>query len=107
MPGVRVCARIFIECGGIRVAGRGLVEALEAIEREGSIRGAARALGINYRRLLSRIHRAERVLGVKLIDVTGSGSRLTEEARRLIRAFRELEALVGGKCVEAGFECND
>ena len=104
----RVCIRpvLFIHCGPVRVAGRGLVEALEAIEEEGSIRGAARRLGINYRRLLERIHRAERLLGFKLVDVTPSGSRLTEEARRLVEAFRRAESMLES-CIDVGLECRD
>ncbi len=100
-----ISIRLYIACDGMIVAGRGLVEALEAIEKAGSIRGAARLLGLNHRRLLERIHRAERLLGVKLVEVDTRGSRLTREARRLVEEYRRLEEELP-RCVEVGgVEC--
>ncbi len=102
----RLCIRValYIQCGGVRVAGRGLIEALEAIEKEGSIRAAARRLGMNHRRLLERIHRAERLLGFKLVETSATGSRLTREARELVKAFREASSRLPD-CIETGMQC--
>ena len=89
------------------MAGRGLVEALKAIREEGSIRAAARRLGINAKRLWLRITRAERLLGIKLVEATGSGSRLTREAEKLIEAYERLAESLGTRCVEVeGLECS-
>ena len=102
----RLCIRVtlYIQCGGVRVAGRGLIEALEAIEKEGSIRAAARKLGMNHRRLLERIHRAERLLGFKLVETSATGSRLTSEARELVKAYREAASRLPD-CIETSMQC--
>ncbi len=102
----RLCIRValYIQCGNARVAGRGLIEALEAIEKEGSIRAAARRLGMNHRRLLERIHRAERLLGFKLVETSATGSRLTREARELVKAYRDAAEKLP-ECIEAGLQC--
>ena len=104
MGRIQVCVSLFIVSDSVRVAGRGLIEILEAIEEEGSVRSAAKRLGINYRRLWTRISRAEKLLGVKLVEASARGSRLTDSARRLIEAFRELENRVGSLCVDTGIE---
>ena len=100
MGRVRVCISLFIVSDGVKVGGRGLVEALEAIEKEGSIRGAARRLGINYRRLWLRVTNAEKLLGIKLVETSASGSKLTEAGKRIVETFRLLEEKFGGFCVD-------
>lgn len=65
---------------------------LEAVEREGTIRGAGTAVGWSYRTCLNRIRRMESVLGVPVLATTRGGrehggARLTPEARQLVRMF--------------------
>ncbi len=97
---VEVCSTLFIVVDGIRVGGKGLIEALKAVDSEGSIRAAARKLGISYKRLWARITRAEQLLGFKLLEAGARGSRLTPEARRLLQAYEEARRRLEA-CVEA------
>jgi molybdate transport system regulatory protein len=107
---VRIEVSIYITCDGGRAGGRGLVEILKAIRETGSIRLAAEKLGINYRRVWSRVRQAEKILGVKLVEGGHGGSRLTWEAERIIEAFEAVEeklrriGLSGG--VSVGVRCS-
>ncbi len=93
--GVRVEVRLYIARGRILVAGEGLVRILEAIEEAGSLRAAARRLGMNYRKLWTKINRAETLLGFKLVVGRGRrGSRLTSEARALLREYNRVRGAV-------------
>ncbi len=86
---VRIRPTLYIYSGPTRVAGPGLVQALQAIRETGSLRAAATRLGMSYRRLWERIRRAERLLGVRLVERSRSGSRLTREAEKLVQAYNE------------------
>jgi molybdate transport system regulatory protein len=66
---------------------------LEAVEKTGTIRGAAEAAGWSYRTCLNRVRQMEDALGQPVLVTTrgGSGhggSKLTPVARRLLRIFR-------------------
>ena len=89
--GVNVEVRLYIARGGILVAGEGLVRILEAIEEAGSLRAAARKLGMNYRKLWTKLNRTETLLGFKLVVGRGRrGSKLTSEARALLREYNRV-----------------
>jgi len=67
---------------------------LEAIERTGSLKAAAREAGFSYRSAWSRIKRVEAALGFKLIESRSGGegggsSRLTAEANAAMNKFDE------------------
>lgn len=82
---------------GAVVGGEGLVRMLEAVERCGSIRLAAKSLGMNYKRFWLRLSNAERMLGLKLVERGRgrSGSRLTDEGRKLVSEYARFAELVG------------
>lgn len=70
------------------------VRLLEEIDRRGSIREACSHIGLSYRTCLNRVRQMERVLGAPVLLTTrggpsGGGSELTDEARRIIRLYRE------------------
>jgi molybdate transport system regulatory protein len=70
------------------------VRLLEEIDRRGSIREACSRIGLSYRTCLNRIRQMERVLGSRVIrttrgGATGGGSELTDEAREIIRLYRQ------------------
>ena len=89
---ITVECRIYIFRAGIAAGGEGLVKVLETIDKEGGLSAAARALGINYRRIWSRINSAERILGVKLVERSrGRRARLTSTGRALIRLYRRFQ----------------
>ncbi|AEA11882.1 transcriptional regulator of molybdate metabolism, LysR family [Thermoproteus uzoniensis 768-20] len=82
---------------------------LKYIEETGSISAAARRLGIPYSRAWGYIARAERALGIRLVEPRrgyAGGARLTDEGRRLLARYLEfvsrrlggLEALTEGMC---------
>ncbi len=83
---------------------------LKLVESEGSILRAARRLGMSYSRAWEAIARAERLLGVRLVEARrggrgGGGARLTRDGRMLVELFEReyrrllrasLESLLGG-----------
>jgi molybdate transport system regulatory protein len=76
------------------------IEMLEAIDRQGSMHGAADELGRSYARLQNRIVELEDELG-ELTERTrggrgGGGTRLTETARELCRQFDRHESELHG-----------
>jgi molybdate transport system regulatory protein len=92
--------KLFIVKDGLIVAGEGLIEILEAVDRFGSIMAASKSLGINYKRVWLKISTSEERLGVRLLNrgLGRAGCTLTEEARSLIRSYHLLEEKVRG-CV--------
>jgi molybdate transport system regulatory protein len=94
---------VVLDRGGEKVLGPRFVSLLEAIQREGSVRQAARALGLGYRHAIAWISRAESTLGQPLVvrhagGVAGGGAGLTLDGIALVRAYdrvsRELDRVV-------------
>lgn len=90
---VRLTVRIDLDDGSS--LGPGKIALLEAIEREGSIAAAARALGMSYRRawlLIDALNAAfpepavERHTGGK----AGGGARVTDAGRDLVARYRRI-----------------
>ena len=76
--------------------GPGKIALLEAIQREGSISAAARALGMSYRRAWELVAELNRIFTAPVVErVTGGsgggGARLTELGEALLVGFREIE----------------
>ena len=71
--------------------GSGRAQLLEEIERHGSLKAAAEAMGISYRAAWGKLKQTEAVLGVRLVQTRGSnksGFALTEDGRMLMDLFR-------------------
>lgn len=65
---------------------------LVALQTSPRVGGAARALGVSYRGAWGKLVRAERLLGVALVErVKGHGSRLTAAGEAFAQASRRLE----------------
>lgn len=81
--------RVYVARGGVKVGGKGLVEILKAVERTGSLRGAAMAARISYRKAWAKVRYAEGRLGVRLLEGTRGrrGLKLTPEAIALVKAY--------------------
>ena len=84
------------------------MELLEAVEETGSLAGAAAKLDVPYRTAWQKLKRTEEALNVRLLETEsggsdGGGSRLTAEARDLVRRFRRVTAGVS-ELVEARFQ---
>ena len=91
--------KVWLEVEGRYAFGFGISEILEAVDRAGSIKQAARDLGKSYRHVWSRVKEAEDALGRPLVEthVGGTGTRrsfLTAEARRLVAGFLALRRRV-------------
>ena len=79
--------------------GPGKIKLLEAIEAQGSISGAGRALGMSYRRawlLVEELNAlfAHPVVRTQMGGSRGGGSKLTPLGRDLVARYRQLEAEV-------------
>lgn len=77
--------------------GPGKVDLLEAIDRAGSISGAARDLGLSYRRAWDLVDTMNRCFRQPLVirrqgGAGGGGTRLTELGRRTVSDYRAMES---------------
>lgn len=82
--------------GGMGNVGRERIAMLEAVAEQGSITGAARALGLSYKAVWDGVNAISNLLPQPALvgrtgGAGGGGAELTEEGRRLILAFRRLE----------------
>jgi len=87
--------------------GVGRVQLLELIEKTGSLKAAAEALGMSYRAAWGKIKTSEKIIGFKLIEKIGgnrSGHRLTEFGKLLTENFREWYEAVERRAVEKAQE---
>jgi molybdate transport system regulatory protein len=103
---LRARSKVWLTLGDRPVFGDGKARLLEQVDRSGSLKAAAEALGMSYRGLWGRLSEMERRLGMKLLvrkagGAGGGGSRLTASARRLLERYRRfrdgLNALVDAR----------
>lgn len=86
---------LWLEFGGKRFFGPGPVELLERIAETGSIKQAAKAMGMSYKKAWDLINNLNS-MGARPFVVTstggekGGGSSISEEARQMIAYHREL-----------------
>ncbi len=83
---------VWLETDDETLLGSGRAMLLDLIEEHGSLRKAARSLGMSYRGAWGKIHASEEALGVKLLDTAGSkrdGCRLSEEGRQMRDMFQK------------------
>src|SRR5262249_59178773 len=66
--------KVWLETGGRYAFGFGLAQILQAVERAGSIKRAARDLGKSYRHVWGRIKEAEGCLGQRLVKTQVGGN---------------------------------
>lgn len=89
--------KLQLVCGDTYAMGPGKADVLAAIDREGSISAAGRALGMSYRRIWSLVDEMNRCFRNRLIETRAGGSRdrgahLTDAGHAVLAAFRDLEA---------------
>jgi len=92
----QVRSKTWLEADGKFVIGEGGLLLLEAIDRLGSIRRAARQLGWSYRHTWGYLKNMERNAGLRVVVTrhggpTRGGTRLTPEGARLLRDYRRLQ----------------
>jgi molybdate transport system regulatory protein len=91
------CAKFWFEKGGEYAFGGGIAQILSAIRKTGSIKDASILLKESYRYVWGRIQKAERVMGLKLIETTVGGqdrkrTQLTEFAEKIINPYLKFES---------------
>jgi molybdate transport system regulatory protein len=85
-----------IYCGEEPAIGPGKADLLDAIDREGSISAAGRALGMSYRRTWLLVDSMNRCWAERLVETTpgggqGKGARITDFGHQILTAYRNLE----------------
>ena len=98
-PEISARVKVWLEAQGDYVFGLGIGNILKAVAQEGSIKGAAAAVGKSYRHIWTRIKETERALGCALVATTVGGSELrrselTPQAERLVQQFDDLHRRV-------------
>ncbi|UCG12609.1 MAG: LysR family transcriptional regulator [Deltaproteobacteria bacterium] len=83
----------WLEKDGALVLGRGRCMLLEAIDRKGSLREAAKACGISYRAAWGKLRVSEERLGEPLVEIRPGkrGMTLTPRARQLLQVFHGID----------------
>ncbi|WP_068076040.1 winged helix-turn-helix domain-containing protein [Novosphingobium lentum] len=92
--------KIQLICGDEIAMGPGKADVLEAIDREGSISAAGRALGMSYRRTWLLVDEMNRCFSEKVVETHQGGrhdrgAELTEPGRAVLAAYRALEKQAG------------
>lgn len=92
-----VGVRIF--CGGERSFGPGVAELLERVDALRSLRKATAQMGMSYSKAWHIIDNAEHTFGYPLLETKiggrdGGGAVLTDDARRILKGYRQLESEV-------------
>ena len=76
--------------------GPGKIALLEAVEREGSISAAGRALGMSYKRAWDLVDAVNKLVGEPVVAANtggagGGGATLTDAGRTLVADYRAIE----------------
>ena len=90
------------------ILGDGKWQFLKLIHQKGSLKAACDELGYTYRRTWGNLQKIEKFFGFPLLEKHRGGSEggntvLTEEGRRLVRAFDRFHASVDS-VIQKGFE---
>jgi molybdate transport system regulatory protein len=89
-PTVRM--HLWLESGESVYFGMGRVMLLDMIEKHGSLRKAAEAMGMSYRAAWGKLKATEEILGLVLVESSGTrrgGCHLTSEGKRIRDKFRD------------------
>lgn len=94
---IRVGFKLWLTLDGEGVFGEGKWRLLEAIHHTGSLRAAADALGISYRKAWGDLRDAERALNLSFLErrrggLEGGESRLSETGRKWLAEYARLRA---------------
>ena len=94
-----VKSTVWLERGGAYLLGEREAQLLEAVERVGSIKEAAKAVTLSYRTAWARIQTLERAMGHPVVRSRAGGpgggaTTLTPEGKELVRSLLELSKRV-------------
>jgi molybdate transport system regulatory protein len=89
----RVELRLRIRLGDAIAMGPGKADLLDAIDASGSISGAARLLGMSYRRAWLLVEEMNGCFQAPLVETRpGAGAQLSDLARTVLAAYRASDA---------------
>lgn len=88
--------KLQISCGDALALGPGKADLIEAIATQGSISGAARSMGMSYRRAWLLVDEMNRCFDPPLVETLRGGglergARVTETGLVVLEAYREME----------------
>jgi molybdate transport system regulatory protein len=91
-PQLKADGRFWLTLDGRNFLGRGRVELLQRIRETGSISKAAKAMKMSYKAAWDAVDAMNGAWQSPLVESGPGGSRLTDDAERLITAFQQAEA---------------
>ncbi|HHJ63883.1 MAG TPA: LysR family transcriptional regulator [Aquifex aeolicus] len=102
---MRIRFRVWLEKEGEPIISEGKYRLLREIERTGSIKEAARRLGLSYKKAHSQIRTIEERLGLEVVErrrrrgavLTDAGREILSEYERVLSAFRRTLRDLGGE----------
>lgn len=108
-PDHRIKIKVQLICGEAVALGPGKADLLSAISVAGSISGAARAMGMSYRRAWQMVDLMNRCWNEPLVETSpgraqGGGARLTEAGIAVLDGYRRLQAALDGRASLAEFD---
>jgi molybdate transport system regulatory protein len=98
--------KVWIECDGKPVLGKGGAEILQGINTEKSLTKAAQKVGMSYRYVWNYIQKIEKAVGESIVETHkggktgGGGAQLTELGKNLLEEYRQLEGYLSGVLAE-------
>ncbi|MGE5187754.1 MAG: TOBE domain-containing protein [Betaproteobacteria bacterium] len=102
--------KVWIECNGKPVLGKGGAEILEGIAEEKSLTKAAKKHGMSYRYVWNYVQKIEKAVGEPIVETFkggktgGGGAKLTNLGETLLVEYRQLESflntVISGKEME-------
>ncbi|MBX9885082.1 MAG: LysR family transcriptional regulator [Novosphingobium sp.] len=98
--------KLQILCGDAIAMGPGKADLLDAIAAAGSISGAARRLGMSYRRAWQLVDLMNRCWAAPLVETSpgsarGGGARLTADGAEVLATYRALQGLLEARAAGA------
>ncbi len=99
--------KVWIECDGKPVLGKGGAEILADINAEKSLTKAAKKAGMSYRYVWNYVQKIEKTLGEPIVETYkggktgGGGARLTKLGENLLAEYKQLEGYLNGVLAEA------
>ena len=96
--------RLWLETEDGYVLGKGSFELLQGIPEKGTLRGAAKSLGMSYRHAWGIIKQIEKHIGKSLLDTyrggkSGGGAKLTRIGYELLETYSNLIKAFDSICV--------
>jgi molybdate transport system regulatory protein len=90
--------KVWIECNGKPVLGKGGAQILETIAKKNSLSKAAETLGMSYRYLWNYIQKMQKTLEAPIVETFkggksgGGGARLTKLGKDLLSEYKQVES---------------